>query len=54
MYRQGLALDPKNEAANRNYALLLTQEGKACEAVGPLQKFKGDEEQRSSGARLGD
>ena len=40
MYKQGLALDPVNKAANQNYAVLLMQAGKACEALGSLQKIK--------------
>jgi len=34
MYSQGLALDPHNEEANRNYAFLLMQSGKASKPSG--------------------
>jgi tetratricopeptide (TPR) repeat protein len=40
MYSRGLKLDPVDEAANQNYAFLLAQGGRPCEAVGPLQKLK--------------
>ena len=41
MYKAGLALDPANESANRNYAFLLMKTGKNCEAVKPLERVKG-------------
>jgi tetratricopeptide (TPR) repeat protein len=40
MYSQGLALDPRNEESNRNYAYLLMQGEKSCEAVAPLVRLK--------------
>jgi Flp pilus assembly protein TadD len=40
MYREGLALDPNDAAANQNYALLLIRKGKFREAVEPLQRLK--------------
>jgi tetratricopeptide (TPR) repeat protein len=39
-YRQGLALDPNNAAANQNYAFLLMRTGRFREAVPPLTKLK--------------
>src|SRR5262249_24234964 len=41
MYSRGLTLDPRNEAGNQNYAFLLMQRGKSCEAVGPLRRLNG-------------
>ena len=41
MYSQGLALDPSNDEAIQNYAFLLMQAGKSCEAVTALQRLKG-------------
>ncbi len=40
MYREGILLDPKNEIANQNYALLLMQRRRFREAVAPLERLK--------------